>query len=290
MGSVHLTELAGWLRAAGVTVVEQDGWLTRARSSGGFEPGRPWAVFWHHTASVTSPENDASYCSYGSPDRPICNLLVCRDGTVWVLAAGATNTNGKGGPFTVSRGTIPLDSANSYVIGVEIANGGTGEPYPQAQIDAAFTASVTICQRLGLDPGDVCIHQVWAPTRKVDPATAAAVEGPWRPSSTTGSGTWSLDDLRAECRRRAAGGSTEGETDVPLTDDEITRIAAATAEAVWNTKIDSTGPDQIEPQPAKFLLHRAFLIVSQYLGSFGGKPPGDYRPSWLKQILDNTKR
>ena len=253
MGANYLTPLADWLRAAGLAVVEQDGWKTRSRSSGGFDPGRPWAVFWHHTASSTSPKNDADYCSYGSADRPICNLLIVRDGAVWVLAAGATNTNGKGGPFAVSRGTIPTDSANTHVLGVEIANNGTGEPYPQAQIDAAFTASVTVAGRLGLEPSDVCTHQVWAPTRKVDPATSAAVQGPWRPGSCTGSGTWDLADLRAECARRATANGT-GEDDMPLNDEDLRKIA----EKVWAYIVEMNPDDPtVKDRPAWWLLRQA---------------------------------
>ena len=86
MSGRYLTDLADWLRGVGLVVVEQDGWKTRARSSGGFAAGRPWCVMWHHTASQTTPANDANYMSNGSPDRPIANLLVCRDGSVWVLA------------------------------------------------------------------------------------------------------------------------------------------------------------------------------------------------------------
>ena len=198
----YLTGMAGWLRGAGLGVVEYDGWQTRARSSGGYANGRPWGVMWHHTASSTDPADDAAYMCHGSPDRPIANLLVARDGAVWVLAAGATNTNGKGGPWSWSRGTVPKDSMNTYAVGVEIANAGTGETFPAAQIDAAFTVSVTLAAALGLDPGDVATHQTYAPDRKIDPATAAAVVGSWQPRAVTSSGSWAVDDLVTECRHR----------------------------------------------------------------------------------------
>jgi len=106
MNGEALTWLPDVLRAAGLTVVEQDGWENRSRSSGGFINGAPFAVFWHHTASKTSPENDAEYMSHGSDSRPIANLMIDRTGKVWVLAAGATNTNGKGQKLSFSRGTV----------------------------------------------------------------------------------------------------------------------------------------------------------------------------------------
>src|SRR5262245_3775622 len=128
MGSVYLTWMADEFRRAGLSVVEYKGWTTRARSSGGFEPGRPYCVMWHHTASVAAPDNDAYYMCYTSSDRPITNVMVDRAGTVWCLAAGASNTNGKGYAVTFSRGTVPNDSMNTYAVGMELCNGGTGEP------------------------------------------------------------------------------------------------------------------------------------------------------------------
>jgi N-acetylmuramoyl-L-alanine amidase len=215
MGANYLTQLANWCREAGLTVVEYDGWQTRARSSGGFESGRPWCIMWHHTASKTSPANDASYMCHGSPDKPIANILLARDGVVWVLAAGATNTNGKGKAIGVSKGTVPKDSMNTYAVGIEIANNGVGEPYSQAQIDAAFVLSNTLAEHLSLHPTDVCTHQFYAPDRKIDPATAMAVQGPWRPDSVTSSGTWDQSDLEAECLRRVGAEPPDPDPDPP---------------------------------------------------------------------------
>src|SRR5262245_56017139 len=98
MSGRFLTDLADLLDRAGLDVVTVDGWQTRARSSGGYADGRPWCVVWHHTASRSTPENDVSYI-LNSSDAPLCNVYVARDGEMWVIAAGATNTNGKGGPM-----------------------------------------------------------------------------------------------------------------------------------------------------------------------------------------------
>jgi hypothetical protein len=197
VGNVWLSWLADDLEAAGLQVVRYAGWTTRARSSGGYS-GNPLCCMWHHTASKTSPENDAYYMCHTSDSRPICNLLAARDGAIWVLAAGATNTNGKGKAMEFSRGSVPKDSMNSWAVGMEIANNGVGEQYPQAQIDAAFIASNVINHRLGNQPSDVCTHQHYAPDRKIDPATCN-VEGPWSPRSCTSSGSWDVTDLRDEC-------------------------------------------------------------------------------------------
>jgi hypothetical protein len=158
---------------------------------------------WHHTASDTSPENDADYMCFGSPDAPLANLLLARDGSVWVLAAGATNTNGKGGPHGVTRGVVPADQMNTHGVSIEAANNGVGEYWPQVQIDAYFTLSLALSEQLGLSALDICEHNVWAPDRKIDPAVAEAVLGPWQPHRANSSGTWLQTDVQDELADRA---------------------------------------------------------------------------------------
>jgi hypothetical protein len=198
----YLVEMADVLRAAGLHIVEVDGWQTRARKSGGYASNRPWCVMWHHTASQATPDQDIAYI-IGADTAPISNLYLDRTGCIHVIAAGATNTNGKGGPQQFSRGTVPLDCMNEYAVSIEAANSGLGEPWPQVQIDAFFAASIALTNWLGLEPTDISSHAGWT-SRKIDPATAAAVQGPWRPASVNTSGTWSLDDLRHEAARRAS--------------------------------------------------------------------------------------
>lgn len=214
---LYLTWLVDVLRGAGLTVRENadtNGWQTRARSSGGF-PSTPLGVQWHHTASRTAPENDVHWQVHGT-DAPIGNLLLDRAGCYWPIAAGAANTAGKGGPLTLSRGTIPKDSANTRSVAIEAANDGVGERWPCVQVDAYFAGSNAINARLGNLPGDVFTHALGAgdgwTDRKIDPA--GPVEGPWQPRQVNTSGTWALDDIRAECARRAS--ETEGDDVQPL--------------------------------------------------------------------------
>jgi hypothetical protein len=204
---IYYTDILDVLRAAGCTVAESsttNGWQRRARSSGGF-PSAPLGVQWHHTASSTSPANDLHWQIVACQDSPVGNMLLDRTGTFWPVAAGAANTAGKGGPLAMSRGTIPLDSANTRTWAIEAANNGVGEAWPTAQIDAYFRASNALNARFGNAPGDVFNHNTWAPTRKIDPATSSAVQGAWCPASSTSSGTWRQSDVTAECQRRAAG-------------------------------------------------------------------------------------
>ena len=207
MGSLYYVDAADWLRSVGLTVVEVDSsWKTRARSSGGFS-NPPLGIQWHHTASKTSPQNDYQWQAYGSDDSPVGNATIMRDGSVWMVAAGAANTAGKGGPLTLSRGTVPKDSGNSTTWALEVANNGVGEPWPVAQINSYFVASNEMNRRFGNRPDDVFTHALGAgdgwTDRKIDPATASAVQGSWKPRSVTSSGTWSLVDIRNECLARA---------------------------------------------------------------------------------------
>jgi hypothetical protein len=247
--ALFLTDMADVLRAAGLTVTEQNGWKTRARGSGGYTGGRPWCIMWHHAASApnSSAEAVANYGSYGSPDAPVCNLVLGRDGAVIVCAAGATNTNGKGGPYTTSRGVVPVDQMNTHAIGIEAVNTGIGEAWPVAQIDAYFAMNNALAAAYGLEPSDCCTHAVWAPGRKIDPATAAAVQGPWRPASTTSSGTWSLEDIQHEALRRAT--TAPGPTPPPIEEDPdmyLAQLADGTIVVVGSAVRPVSG-DEIGP-------------------------------------------
>ena len=204
----YLTQLADWCREAvasyGTPVDEHPGWQTRGRSGGvDYASGRPWCVMWHHTAS--SDQSLEDYHATGSDNAPVCNLDIASNGRVIVIAAGPTNTNGKGQAMQTSKGVVPADSMNSYALGIEFYNNGVGQPWPQIQIDVGFAVVTNLQRHLGLAATDVFTHFEYAPDRKVDPATAAAVQGPWHPRSCTSSGTWNDDDVRAECDARWSG-------------------------------------------------------------------------------------
>ena len=189
MPARYLTDLADVLRAAGLTVIEVDGWKTRARSSGGFAAGRPTHLMVHHTASPqrTDGQRDVDYIVAGSPDKPITNIYTDRKGVVWVCAAGATNTNGKG--VDTWGGGVPADAMNLYAIAIEIANTGVGEPYPAEQQQSVLTSSAAICKHYGIPTHHVRAHFEWAPTRKIDPSG---------PSMWAASGKWAMDEFRED--------------------------------------------------------------------------------------------
>lgn len=256
MSGTYLTWLADELRGAGCNVVEYDGWQTRARSSGGYA-SPPLCVMWHHTASNTTPANDASYMCHGSSDRPIANLLIARNGDVWVLAAGATNTNGKGGPLSFSRGQCPTDSMNTRAVGVELANNGVGEQYSQAMVDAMFKVSNACNRRCGNQPTDLATHNLWAPSRKIDPATTN-IAGPWKPRASTSSGTWNTDDIRSECARRA--GSTPTPIPPPSGDDDVEKLLCRDTDGLpWVTDFASYAVSITEEQAGRGVEMRGYV-------------------------------
>ena len=184
----YLTDLADVLRAAGLTVVEVDGWQTRARSSGGFANGRPTHLMVHHTASPPRTDGwpDVNYIVNGSPVRPVSQIYTDRKGVVYVCAAGATNTNGQGRDSW--GGGVPDDQMNLYAIANEIANDGVGEPYPAAQQASVLKSAAAICAHYGIGTHRVRAHFEWAPGRKVDPRGASM----WAPNG----GMWDMDAFR----------------------------------------------------------------------------------------------
>lgn len=257
MGSLYY-DWAQILRDAGCKVgvnsINQ-GWERRARSSGGFS-AVPLGIWWHHTASSTSVDNDLSWQCHGCPDKPVGNMLLARDGTFWPVAGGASNCAGKGGPWTFSRGSVAKDSGNTGGVQIECANGGTGEPYPVAQIDAYFMGSNAINAALGNRPDDIVSHRRWAPDRKIDPARNDVVAGAWVPRSETSSGTWNLDDMKAECVRRAGAGPGPQ----PPEDDDMTDDQARMLSELW-TALVQTQPGFPDPSGGTGNLNAAWAAL-----------------------------
>lgn len=158
----RLLTLAQDLRAAGVAVVEIDGWATRGEG----DIDSQVAVV-HHTASARSgPIPSLRTVVDGRPDvdGPLCNVLLGRDAVAYVIASGTSNNAGEGSWHGVT--------GNRRTFGLEIENDGIGEPYPAAQMEAAVRIVAAWVKRCGRAVSDVCAHKEWAPTRKIDPSFA----------------------------------------------------------------------------------------------------------------------
>ena len=194
----YLTDLADVCRRTGYPVVEVDGWQTRARGgaggdkTAGYEADAPSHVIVHHTASgpASDPMNgggDVDYCAHGNPDAPVGNLYLSRDGTVYVMAGGAANTNGSGSD---PCGLVADDNMNAKSLAIEAGNGGTGEPWAEAQ-QASYVALVAeLGAAYGIAPERVHSHFEWAPGRKIDPAGESHY--------ASGADMWNMGAFRAD--------------------------------------------------------------------------------------------
>lgn len=158
------------LRDAGLKVVEVEGWQTRGRG----DIGKVEFILCHHTATQ-QPGNAPSLWIVrdGRPDvsGPLSQLVLGRDGTVYVVAAGKANHAGKG---VWNKMT---DVGNMHSIGIEAENNGLsqikpkqGEPWTEKMMVAyaKLVAALLDYLNLGIDR---CVgHKEYAPTRKIDPS------------------------------------------------------------------------------------------------------------------------
>lgn len=152
------TWLADVLRAAGVDVVEHDGW--QIRGHGGFP--NLTHVTWHHDAS---PAGDSpGVCAYmlSNWDHAAAQLWVSRQGVWHVLAAGVAYHAGR---------VLPGKPGNRQSLGVETDH-GTGEDWPDCQLNSLRLGTHAILARLGTDAArGLEFHKTVCdpPGRKTDP-------------------------------------------------------------------------------------------------------------------------
>lgn len=155
------TAIAARLRAAGLRVVEVDGWQTRG--SPDFEPH---GSVNHHTAGPPGGATPSlNTCIHGRPDLPgpLCNVFQSREPSggdiAYVVAAGRANHAGEGTWFGLT--------GNRSVYGLEVEHTGTSVLSTTRQRTAAAIHAAMFTG----DPGYVCQHSEWAPDRKIDAAT-----------------------------------------------------------------------------------------------------------------------
>ena len=121
---MRLSNLAGVLRDAGLTVVETAGWANRGYAGQDLKEVR--GVLWHHTATNRAAFNGSdaptlNMCVNGRSDLagPLCNIVLGRNGTVYLVAAGVANHAGAG-----SAAGIPTNMGNHYLVGIEMESSG----------------------------------------------------------------------------------------------------------------------------------------------------------------------
>jgi hypothetical protein len=198
IGAIWLTDLESVLRAAGGTfpILTVPGWPTRSRSTGGFDSVNGIVV--HHDAAGPTSDGwpSVNYQCFSDPDRPNATLYTSRKGEIFIMAAGACNTQGQGGPIL----GVPANQGNQRLIGIEQGNNGVGEAYTNVQQDAILWLCQTLVKvygkRFGWGAGNVISHREWAGPRKCDPGGPSRWTG-----AIPGCGAarlWDMDRFRVD--------------------------------------------------------------------------------------------
>lgn len=147
--------IANRLRAAGLNVIEVDGWQTRGSAT-----FNPRGGVDHHTAGSNkgnAPSLGVCIRGRAGLPGPLCNVLQGFDGTAYVVASGRANHAGPGS----WKGLI----GNSSVYGVERENDGHSPQRPGQQESAERLWAALLGD---IDASLLCGHLEWAPRRKID--------------------------------------------------------------------------------------------------------------------------
>ena len=219
---MQISWLGDVLRAAGVTVVEEPGWLTR--TAGGTLD--PVGVLWHHTAapsSAANPHPALGVVINGRADLPgpLCHALVDFHGVFHLVSANYANHAGT----ARASGPIPAGSGNVQLIGWEIdyaGDGGAGQVQQMtpAQYSASVAATAAVLTRLGKDASYARGHRETSTTGKIDPSFV------------------DLDAMRADVAAAMGGAPPTGPTGTPFQvyapDVNVRPTPATTGAAVGN--------------------------------------------------------
>lgn len=173
-------EFASALKKAGLGVVEHGTWRSHNRNHKG-----PWGpahgVMVHHTGAYSSQADMVDICrtGYGDLPGPLCHGVIDRSGTVHLIGYGRTNHAGLGDSEVLNaviaeQRELPTDDSkdvdgNRVFYGFECINTGTGQSWPQAQLESMAAAAAAICRAHGWNEHSVLGHKEWQPG-KPDPA------------------------------------------------------------------------------------------------------------------------
>lgn len=141
----------------------------------------PIGVMLHHTANPQHGDLPSlPLLKKGRADLPgpLVQLGGGREGTIASVTDGRANHAGKGSDVVAARCRADLEPAgpgsdntdgNTLFVGIEIENSGTGETYPERQLQAVARASAALCLHFGWSAHRVIGHKEWT-RRKPDPS------------------------------------------------------------------------------------------------------------------------
>lgn len=238
------------LRAEGVTdIVEMPGWRTHNRNGMGAW-GDVHASMVHHTAGEGA--GLADYCYRGNPDLPgpVCHDFLARTGRLYLVGNGRANHAGKVARNAYQAvlneeathpapGPDELDG-NAVSYGMEVENSGApGRAWTTVQYDVAVRVQAARCRFHGWTANSIWAHKEATTRKPLDPRI-------------------DMNDFRRDVQERLnhepGWNPPSKETDVPLTDAEIKKIAAAAADAVWEKAMVSPAAPEAAPRPASAFL------------------------------------
>lgn len=167
---VMLTGLDRVIAAADLPFTKQPGADSRTAHRGGLREVK--GVIWHTTETADNAFRDgrtAPTLSYVTRQTSY-NLLIGRDGHVYIIASGTAAHAGKGSGHGFTR-----DDANRESIGVSFDANSSSFPVTAAQLDAGARLGAALDQEWKGSLRHV-MHGEWAPGRRSDPTR---VPGGW---------------------------------------------------------------------------------------------------------------
>lgn len=187
-------QLVAALRAEGLKVIEHRSWRTHNRNHKGAW-GPVHGIMHHHTVSSgTLSSVNLCYDGHSTLPGPLCQGVIAKDGTVYLVGNGRANHAGGGDPNVLqaviderylTRPPVPqvANSAgvdgNPHFYGFESINLGNGkDPWPPEQVDAMVRASAAISRVHRWSEKSSIAHREWK-NDKPDPA------GPGMPDMPT---------------------------------------------------------------------------------------------------------
>jgi len=168
-----LTDLADVLRAAGLEVVEVEGWQTRGAKrldNGRRELTDVLGLTAHHTATPWTRAGDYPSLATVRDGRsdvpgPLAQLGLGRSGTWYVIAAGYAHHAGV---------SLEVSMTSAHTIGVEAEAAGTGDPrdWPDVQYRSYARGMAALSRNYGVPNAHVRGHKETAAPlgRKIDPS------------------------------------------------------------------------------------------------------------------------